>query len=111
MTEVRLRPSFVEPLLIDSELNVKIVLLIRDPRGIIASRKRDEWCAHSKECLDYTKLCQDLVLDAKAAQYLTKKYPGRFKAIRYEDLSLNTFKVAKEVYSAQKLCIYGDIIK
>ncbi|XP_037039809.1 carbohydrate sulfotransferase 5-like [Bradysia coprophila] len=109
MTEVRLRPAFVEPLLTDSELNVKIVLLIRDPRGIIASRKRDEWCAHSQECLDYKKLCQDLVFDAKAAQYLSTKYPERFKAIRYEDLSLNTFKVAKEVLDFYGLPLHKNV--
>lgn len=40
-----------------------------------------------------------MVSDFKAAEILTKKYPLRFKAIRYEDLSLDPFKVTKEILS------------
>lgn len=44
MKVVRLRAELAEPLLIDPALNVKIVLLVRDPRGTIQSRKHRDWC-------------------------------------------------------------------
>lgn len=43
MKVVRLRAALTEPLLIDTGLNVKIVLLVRDPRGTIQSRKHRDW--------------------------------------------------------------------
>ncbi|XP_037039805.1 carbohydrate sulfotransferase 5-like [Bradysia coprophila] len=97
--EVRLRPGPAKAILMDSDLNVKIILLIRDPRGIVSSRKREKWCLFSKdrECGDYTNLCQDLTSDFEAAKHLTKEYPQQFKVVRYEDLSLNVFAVMEDV--------------
>lgn len=48
MKLVRLRLSLAEALLTDAELNVKIVLLVRDPRAIMQSRKHHVWCPKSK---------------------------------------------------------------
>lgn len=99
MKVVRLRAELAEPLLIDPSLNVKIVLLVRDPRGTIQSRKHRDWCPGQPDCWQPAILCNDMVSDFKAAEILTKKYPLRFKAIRYEDLSLDVFKVTKEILS------------
>ncbi len=38
MKTVRLRVSDTEQLLLDPELNLKVVVLVRDPRGVYASR-------------------------------------------------------------------------
>ncbi|KAG4071246.1 hypothetical protein HA402_003950 [Bradysia odoriphaga] len=97
--EVRLRPGPAKAILMDSDLNVKIVLMIRDPRRIVSSRKRERWCILSvdRECGDYTNLCQDLTSDFEVAKHLTKEYPQRFKVIRYEDLSLNVFAAMEDV--------------
>lgn len=43
-----------------------------------------------------------MVSDFKAAEIFIKKYPNKFKAIRYEDLSLDPFKMTKEI-----LTFYG----
>lgn len=107
--EVRLQAALSEPLLLDSDLNVKIVLLIRDPRGTVTSRKRERWCYMRKDCGDYTKLCQDMISDFQASQYLTDKYPLRFKVIRYEDLSLNPFKKTKEILDFFELPFHENI--
>ncbi|KAG4071271.1 hypothetical protein HA402_003975 [Bradysia odoriphaga] len=86
-------------ILLDSDLNVKIILLIRDPRGIFSSRKVSKWCTNNidRECSDYTSLCNDLTSDFEVAKQLTKEYPQQFKVIRYEDLSLNVFAVMEDV--------------
>lgn len=97
MKVVRLRAALSEPLLIDTGLNVKIVLLVRDPRGTVQSRKHRDWCPGQPDCDNAAILCEDMVADFKAAEILTKKYPFRFKAIRYEDLSLEPFKMTKEI--------------
>lgn len=109
MKVVRLRASLSEPLLIDSGLNVKMVLLVRDPRGTIQSRKHREWCPGQPDCDDPALLCKDMVDDFNAAENLIKKYPLRFKAIRYEDLSLDPFKVTKEILSFYGLPFDADI--
>ncbi len=62
-------------------LNLKILLLVRDPRGTMHSRLNLEWCMKSSECNSTTRLCDDLVSDYKALIQLDKKYPGR---IRYQ---------------------------
>lgn len=97
MKVVRMRVKFSEPLLIDPLLNVKIVLLIRDPRATMQSRRLLEWCRINSNCGDPANFCKDMVSDYKAAEVLTKKYPQRFKAIRYEDLSLNPYKGAEKI--------------
>ncbi|XP_031639819.1 carbohydrate sulfotransferase 1-like, partial [Contarinia nasturtii] len=98
MKIVRLRAAFAESLFKDPALNVKVVLLIRDPRGTMASRKPHSWCDRP-DCNTSAKLCKDLVDDFKSAKILINKYPSRFKAIRYEDLSLNPFNMTKEIFN------------
>lgn len=97
MKLVRLRLNLVEKLLKNSNLNVKIVYLIRDPRGIMTSRMREHWCNAMDECGSTTQLCNDMVLDFNEAKDLSEKYPNRFKVIRYEDLSLNPFDMTKMI--------------
>lgn len=109
MKVVRIRASLAEPLLIDSSLNVKIVLLVRDPRGTIQSRKHREWCPGQPDCDTPSILCDDMVSDFKAAEILIKKYPSRFKAIRYEDLSLEPFKVTKDILNFYGLPFDADV--
>lgn len=97
MKVVRLRLALAEELLKDDSLNVKIVLLVRDPRGTIQSRKHREWCPGQPDCDDPALLCSDMVADYKAAVDFSAKYAGQFKAVRYEDLSLDPFKMTKEI--------------
>lgn len=97
MKVVRLRLALAEELLKDDTLNVKIVLLVRDPRGTIQSRKHREWCPGQPDCDNPALLCSDMVSDYKAAIEFTSRYAGQFKAIRYEDLSLDPFKITKEI--------------
>lgn len=60
-------------------LRIKIVLLIRDPRGVLQSRKHREWCPNEPDCSDPSILCSDMVLDYKTAVKFSKKYPNKFK--------------------------------
>ena len=87
---VRLRVAKVEPLLQDPTLDLKVILLVRDPRGVYNSRGSGPvttWC--SKDiCADPAVGCQDLAEDLMAAKDLAARYPGSVTLVRYEDLSL-----------------------
>lgn len=58
MNLVRLPVEFSETLLADPELNMKIILMVRDPRGTMADRKRIDWYHESEDCRNLTILCQ-----------------------------------------------------
>jgi len=86
---VRLRLNLTRSLVEDPSLNVRVLLLVRDPRGTMQSRKHRDWCPGNPDCDDPAKLCQDLVSDYQAFKLLNKQYPGRYKVFRYEDFSMN----------------------
>lgn len=97
MKIVRLRLALAEQLIGDEKLNVRVVLMIRDPRATLQSRKHRDWCPGRPDCDQPKLLCKDMVADYYAAEILLKKYPQKFKAIRYEDLSLDAYKMTEEI--------------
>ncbi|XP_034473602.1 carbohydrate sulfotransferase 4 [Drosophila innubila] len=98
MKTVRLRLAQAEQLLQDQSLsNVRIVLLVRDPRGTMQSRRHRVWCGGNEDCEDPSLVCQDLVDDYKTAETLLKLYPSRFRTLRYEDLSLNPYDMTQDI--------------
>lgn len=60
-------------------LGVRLVLLVRDPRGILQSRKHREWCPSKPDCSDPALVCGDMVSDFSAAVEFSKKYPNSFR--------------------------------
>lgn len=60
-------------------LGIRIVLLIRDPRGVLQSRKHREWCPTEPDCFDPGTLCSDMVADYHAAITFSKLYPDSFR--------------------------------
>jgi len=98
MKTVRLRLRLIEQFLEDSSLNVRVLLLVRDPRGTMQSRRHREWCPGQPDCWDPAKLCADLTDDHTASVRLTDKYPHTFRAMRYEDLSLDPYEGVKQLF-------------
>lgn len=109
--EVRLLAEHSELLLADPDLNVKIVLLIRDPRGIMHSRNQKKWCNGYPDCENVSNLCNDMVADFKAAEMLTKKYPDQFAVLRYEDLSMDLFNITEKILKFYELPFHDDVKK
>lgn len=87
MKTVRLGLDLAQRLLYEKHLNIRILLLVRDPRGTMHSRKLESFCKVGPECDSARRLCKDLMDDFKVGRELNKKFPHHFKAIRYEDLS------------------------
>ncbi|XP_052837518.1 carbohydrate sulfotransferase 4 isoform X1 [Drosophila gunungcola] len=98
MKTVRLRLAQAEKLLEDQSLSsVRIVLLVRDPRGTMQSRRHRVWCGGNEDCEDPRLVCQDLQDDYKTAELLLQKYPSRFRTVRYEDLSLSPSEMTQDI--------------
>lgn len=96
---VRLRVRATEKLLNDPVLGktVKIVVLVRDPRGVMHSRAEFPSCAFPY-CSDVTTVCRDLASDIIATSQIKKTHPDRIHLIRYEDLSIDPFGTSDELF-------------
>ncbi|XP_011685124.1 PREDICTED: carbohydrate sulfotransferase 4-like isoform X1 [Wasmannia auropunctata] len=109
MKLVRLRLRAAETLLAEEDLGVRLVLLVRDPRGILQSRKHREWCPAKPDCSDPTLVCADMVSDFNAAVELSQKYPRSFRVVRYEDLSVDPYKHVRELYNFYGLDFHVNV--
>ena len=79
-------------------MNVRVLLLVRDPRGTLQSRKHRNWCPGSTDCDQVQLLCADLVSDYGAAVQFTAKYASRFTVMRYEDLSVEPYRYVVKLF-------------
>jgi len=93
---VRLRVRFVEPLLTDPDLALKIIVLVRDPRGVMRSRSHMNWCDRPT-CANSTRVCNDLDSDVASALKLGENYANRILLIRYEDLSIRPYQTVDKI--------------
>ncbi|XP_022919592.1 carbohydrate sulfotransferase 5-like [Onthophagus taurus] len=91
--------------------NVKILLLVRDPRGTLQSRKHRDWCPGIDDCDKPEVLCDDLVEDYHLALKLQALFPDRFRAIRYEDLSLNPYDYVRNIFKFFGLYLHPDVLQ
>ncbi|XP_042859468.1 carbohydrate sulfotransferase 5-like [Penaeus japonicus] len=108
---VRLRLNLTQELLEDERLGVQLVLLVRDPRGTLHSRRKVKWCSRQKDCDDPETLCKDLFRDYVTASVFSKKFPQSFRAIRYEDFSFDVYNMTKELLDFFHLDFHPDIQK
>jgi len=111
MKTVRLRLNLTQQLVQDPSLNVRVLLLIRDPRGTMQSRKHRTWCPGNPDCDDPKMLCQDLVDDFHAFQVLQKEFPGRYMSYRYEDFSMNPANNTAEVFKFFGLSVHHTVVQ
>jgi hypothetical protein len=62
-------------------MNLRVLLLIRDPRGTMESRTHRDWCPDNPDCQDPSRLCTDMVDDYHSAQELMKTFPDKIKYV------------------------------
>ncbi|KAF7994922.1 hypothetical protein HCN44_004394 [Aphidius gifuensis] len=109
MKLVRLRLKVAEFLLKQKKLGVRMVLLVRDPRGLLQSRKHRDWCPKSPDCSEPARVCADLVSDYEAAVNYKKKYPNNFMVVRYEDFSLDPYTNTENLYKFYGLDLHKKV--
>ncbi|XP_068159189.1 carbohydrate sulfotransferase 4 [Drosophila tropicalis] len=98
MSVYNLRLKYLAMLLEKKDLNIRILLLVRDPRGTMQSRSKRIWCIGNSDCDDPSVLCKDMVSDYVISKKLIKEYPLNFGIIRYEDLAEHTAEVLPQIF-------------
>jgi len=89
---VRIQLREIESLLVDPALGLRVVFLVRDPRGTYNSRSSgtiSKWCVKD-ECANPAVGCDLMHDNIKMAHDLETRFPGTIKLVRYEDLSMFT---------------------
>lgn len=99
MKLVMARITMAEPLLCDTELNVRVVLLVRDPRAVYFSRQGLNHCNSHPDCYSMENYCKFLFDDYNNAKLLLKRFPETLKVLRFEDIAKNPFSTAPEILS------------
>lgn len=99
MRQVR---SFLQTLDRSMRDALKIVYLVRDPRGIFNSRKNLVWCANNT-CADPRVICTEMAEDLSEFHKLKSEMPDHFFLLRYEDLSLSPEKTATTLFQQLQL--------
>lgn len=77
--------------------NMKIIHLVRDPRGILNSRLHVNAVNAKKYQDNVNGLCKAFKEDLGYTKALLKSYPDRIKILHYEDMAERPIAVAEEV--------------
>ncbi|CAN8006960.1 unnamed protein product [Ixodes hexagonus] len=83
--------------------NVKMVHLVRDPRGIWSSRLRLPGCLQSTGCRSIDTLCKEMREDIREFQTIRRVFPDKIVQVRYEDIALSPLKNVEELYHRLRL--------
>ena len=84
---------------INTHSSVKIVLLVRDPRGIYSSRKNLSWCSNSPFCSNVTILCEEMLNDYYEYSRLKALHPNSIFLLKYEDLSFDIYNESSKLFA------------
>jgi len=80
--------------------NLKIVHLLRDPRGIVYSRLRQNFFYDNttSKVAVANSLCSQLLRDIERSQELRKQYPGQVKIFHYERMAKHPEQESKNLF-------------
>ncbi|KAF7490204.1 Carbohydrate sulfotransferase 1 [Sarcoptes scabiei] len=99
---VRLKIRHIESLLqrlSDNQIeNLKIIYLVRDPRGIYNSRKTMDWC-NNDDCRNLTNICSEIREDLNEFERIKSKLKNDLILLRYEDISKDPSKQSERLFS------------
>lgn len=96
MKTVRIGLPYVVELLEDLSLDLRVIHLVRDPRGLLHSRMKCRFCK-KKSCIDPETVCNDLLTELELSTWVKERFKDRYMLLRYEDLGLSPEKKAKEI--------------
>ncbi|XP_070545058.1 carbohydrate sulfotransferase 1-like isoform X2 [Ptychodera flava] len=96
--------ELLKPLVVEQGMNLKIIHLVRDPRGVANSRKTlyRSWENRSIDKLGLTdslkQYCQWMADLTYFSSNLPEWMKGRYKILRYEDAAMEPLQTAKAIY-------------
>ena len=79
----------------------KIILLVRDPRGVYASRSNIAWCQSNQECSNIQEYCSIASSNYESFNDMVKEYPDQLR-----QLFSTTKYVTNIIESSGKIIIY-----
>ncbi|XP_060594539.1 carbohydrate sulfotransferase 1-like [Ruditapes philippinarum] len=89
--------------------NIKVIHLVRDPRGIfnsIMTKTKPTVQMHSA-----VNFCENLKNDLAYSKLILKQYPNKLYVVSYEDLANNPIRTAKDIFQFANLRFTNAIIK
>lgn len=112
---IRANISDLVPLLDHDQLDVKIIQLIRDPRGMFRSwfpklNNNDEE-ALKKLKRNVSSTCKQLLMNFYDGERLRQIRPDRYMLLRYEDLAANPVEVVKAMYSFSGTELHNNVLR
>ncbi|XP_062404326.1 carbohydrate sulfotransferase 1-like [Sardina pilchardus] len=115
--------SDVRDLLEDPRLNLKVIQLVRDPRGVLASRMMTfpqnyplmrlwKMKRQKPEGLNLTRepVCEDYLRSVATALRQPDWLRGRYMLLRYEDLASNTLQKIQEIFQTLGLSFDENVM-
>ena len=81
--------------------NVKVIYLVRDPRGIVLSRKTVKYISQIWESdleSESTLVCPKMTRDYEGFEQVKSAFPERVKLVRYEDVADRPLEMVKQIY-------------
>ncbi|XP_068247579.1 carbohydrate sulfotransferase 3-like [Palaemon carinicauda] len=93
MKVIRIRMMWMRPLLDDPQVDLKVIHLVRDPRGSLYSMAKNQ--LHKLDPGYYCPLIEDDILQTPK---LMQEYPGKVMGITYEQLCLDPIGKATEIW-------------
>ncbi|KYO42448.1 carbohydrate sulfotransferase 3 isoform A [Alligator mississippiensis] len=122
---VRIRQlEFLQPLVEDPRLDMRIIQLVRDPRAVLASRMVafsgkyetwKKWASEGAAPLNEDEVqrlrgnCENIRLSAELGLRQPAWLRGRYMLIRYEDIARSPLQKAKEMYKFADISITPQV--
>lgn len=89
-------------LLLDRNYDIKILQLVRDPRPVVNSWVKTAWINGTEDpefAKNVHRICNPIQENVLLGKSQREWLQGRYKLVHYEDLAVNTIKVAREIYN------------
>lgn len=86
------------PRLLKKFPGLKIVHLLRDPRGIIDSRRRGGFLRNTGKAQSSKSLCTLIRKNVQYSKTLQKRFPNSITTVLYEDIAKNPMDLSNKLY-------------
>ena len=97
--------------LLNENPNLKVIHLVRDPRGMFASQFKTRLLKPTLFQAQFKEMCTRMTDDAQVTKRLIKGGNSNVKLLRYEDLASNPVKVVTELYKFIGEPFTEDVLK
>ncbi|KAK3790280.1 hypothetical protein RRG08_034842 [Elysia crispata] len=84
--------------LLEQDPSVRLVHLVRDPRGVLLSRMRFNRKTKGEMHKNFSSICHRMTADVKEVKRINEKNWGQILTVRYEDLAHDLLSITSLIY-------------